>query len=282
MNVTKIVWRSVTNLYCAAKCCVHISRRLYSGFLPVNDTMLHYERQGTAKETILCIPGALGCARSDFSYQLDHLSSDFTVIAFDPRGYGQSQKVKRDFPPDFYHRDAADGAILMRKLGFKKYSVLGWSDGGIAGIILSAQEHEAVQKFVLWGSNAFVCNEDRLLIEKTRDLDKWSERMKKPLEVLYGKEGLTELWNNWMDAFFRFIDKPNGDICIFELQEIQCPTLIIHGAKDALVPTIHPEFIHQNIKKSKLVIWPEGKHNLHMRFYEEFNELVTSFLLEES
>ena len=40
--------------------------------------------------------------------QLDHLSKDFSVISFDPRGYGQSQKHTREFPKDFYHKDAAD------------------------------------------------------------------------------------------------------------------------------------------------------------------------------
>ena len=37
---------------------------------------------------ILCLPGALGSTRSDFGTQLNGLSIKFTVVAFDPRGYG--------------------------------------------------------------------------------------------------------------------------------------------------------------------------------------------------
>ena len=59
----------------------------------------------------------MGSTRTDFGPQLDHLKEDFTVIAFDPRGYGKSIPPKRDFPLDFFHRDADDAVGLMQKLG---------------------------------------------------------------------------------------------------------------------------------------------------------------------
>ena len=37
-------------------------------------------------------------------------------MAFDPRGYGKSIPRKRDFPMDFFLRDANDGAELMARL----------------------------------------------------------------------------------------------------------------------------------------------------------------------
>ena len=40
--------------------------------------------------------------------------------SFDPRGYGNSRPPARDFPPDFYQRDADDGAALMDALGVKE------------------------------------------------------------------------------------------------------------------------------------------------------------------
>ena len=67
-------------------------------------------------------------------------------------------------------------------LGFSKYSVLGWSDGGIVGLILTGEQQEAVEKLVVFGSNAFVTELDIEMIGKTRDLEKWSARMKAPLE----------------------------------------------------------------------------------------------------
>ena len=67
-------------------------------------------------------------------------------------------------------------------LGFNSYSVLGWSNGGTVGMILSGKYHEMVEKLVVWGSYAFVTQEDADLFKDIRELEKWSERMKAPLE----------------------------------------------------------------------------------------------------
>lgn len=42
-----------------------------------------------------------------------------------------------------------------------------------------------------------------------------------------------------------------GNICKDELKDIECPTLILHGGKDPLVPDFHPEFLNQNIQNSR-------------------------------
>ena len=96
---------------------------------------------------------------------------------------------------------------------------------------------------------------------------------------MYGKENLQDLWSSWMDAFFSFKENPEDGICIKSLPKIKASTLIVHGAKDPMVPGFHPEFIHKNMKDSKLHIFEEGKHNLHLRYHEEFNALVKEFLL---
>ena len=48
--------------------------------------------------------------------------------------------------------------------------------------------------------------------------------------------------------------------------------------KDAMVAEEHIHFLHENIPSSKQVIWPKGKHNLHLKYKEEFNQLVQQFL----
>ena len=63
------------------------------------------------------------------------------------------------------------------------------------------------------------------------------------------------------------------------LTDIACPTLIIHGDKDPMVGDEHPQFLLKNIKNSKLINVTEGKHNLHLKFAEEFNKRAKYFLL---
>ena len=83
----------------------------------VNGVEIYHDVAGRGDHVVLCMPGALGSTQSDFGPQLKGLSDDFTVVAFDPRGYGKSIPPKRDFPADFFARDADDAAGLMETLG---------------------------------------------------------------------------------------------------------------------------------------------------------------------
>lgn len=96
---------------------------------------------------------------------------------------------------------------------------------------------------------------------------------------MYGEDKLQQLWSSWMDAFFSFKDNEDG-ICKASLPNIKCPTLVIHGCKDPIVPGFHPEYIHKNIENSRIEYFPDGKHNLHLKYHDEFNSMVTKFLNE--
>lgn len=66
--------------------------------------------------------------------------------------------------------------------GYDKYSVMGWSDGGIAGLVMAIKAPESVENLVVWGSNSYISEVDKNIVAGIRDLSKWSERMRKPLE----------------------------------------------------------------------------------------------------
>lgn len=253
---------------------------MQSGKKSVNGVELHYQRTGAGDHALLLMPGALGSGETDFQPQLNGLNkTHFTVVAFDPRGYGRSRPPHRDFPSDFFHRDAQDGVKLMQDLGFKSFSLLGWSDGGITALIAAALHPTVVRKLVVWGSNAHVSPEDLAIYNSVRDVSRWSERMRKPMEEMYGGDYFKNTWSAWVDGISQFALNPQGNICLELLPQIKCPTLVIHGQKDPMVPSFHPKILLQNIPNAKLHVMPEGKHNLHLRFAAEFNTLVEHFLL---
>ncbi|KAJ1165115.1 hypothetical protein NDU88_005544 [Pleurodeles waltl] len=250
-----------------------------SGKVEVNGVHLHYKHTGHGNQAVLLLPGAMGCGETDFGPQLKTLNKElFTVVAWDPRGYGRSIPPNRDFPPDFFERDAKDAVDLMHALKFKRFSLLGWSDGGITALIAAAKYPALVHKLVVWGANSYITEEDLKLYNAVRDISKWSENMRKPMEEIYGREYLAKTFDAWVEGMNHFAKNSNGNICRHLLPFIDCPTFIIHGQKDAMVPPFHPKFIHQQIKDSKLHVMTEGKHNLHLRFAEEFNRLVEDFL----
>lgn len=251
----------------------------YNGKANVNGVELHFEVRGDGAHTILCIPGALGTARTDFEPQLGYFGkrdSGFKIVSFDPRGYGASRPADR-FGGNFFIQDALDAVGLMKHLSLKSYSVLGWSDGGIAALFLAALHNEHLRKLVIWGANAFTTPEEFEFYESIRDISTWSPKMRQPLLDIYG-ESLQSMWSGWMDSVREVIGKNNGDICKDELRKIQCPTLIVHGAKDPLVPSLHPEYLHKHIIGSHLVVMEDGRHNLHLKYSSEFNKTVEEFL----
>lgn len=247
--------------------------------MEVNRVRLHFEMTGDGDHNVILLPGALGSSRTDFSNQLRHFNKhDFTLIAIDPRGYGQSRPPDRDWPLEFLQRDAEDAMELVRKLGLQKVSIVGWSDGGIAGIIAAARYPDIVNKLVIWGANAYVTKKDLEFYETIRDISKWSENMRVPFLAMYGEKYFRTQWSNWVDAYKNYFTKRNGDICMGEVEKVKAQTLIVHGLKDPLVPLEHPDFLHHNIKGSRLYIMPEGKHNIHQKYDREFNFLVEHFL----
>lgn len=134
----------------------------------VNSVEINCVRSGGGKKAVLLLPGALGSSWTDFKPQIEKLPQklpNYSIIAWDPPGYGRSIPPKRDFPIDFFHNDARVANDLMNQLGFERYSLLGWSDGGITAMILAAKFPLAVHKLVVWGSNAYILPEELKIYE---------------------------------------------------------------------------------------------------------------------
>uniref|UniRef100_A0A023FMG8 Putative valacyclovir hydrolase n=1 Tax=Amblyomma cajennense TaxID=34607 RepID=A0A023FMG8_AMBCJ len=241
---------------------------------------IHVETVGSGPRPVVLLPGAIGSTRTDFSLQLEKLDQKlFTIIAWDPPGYGFSRPPERNFPVDFYHRDARVLARVMHKLGHKQYSVIGWSDGANTGLVLAAIQPDCVQKLVAFGGNAYITEHDVQLLEATRNTEKWSEKMRASMEALYGTEHFRHLWSSYCDFYQDLLQKHEGEVCRNELPHIRCPTLIVHGGKDPLVPSHHAHYLLQHIANAKLYVIPDGKHNLHFKYADEFNKIVTEFLI---
>jgi len=236
---------------------------------------MHYERAGKGP-ALLMLPGALGTGAGDFHAQIQPFSRHFEVIAPDPRGYGRSRPPTRQFPPDFYRRDAADMLALMDALGHKRFSILGWSDGANAGTILAALHPERVERLVVFGGNSFLTGEEVSAFDAIRKVSSWSPRAAEAMRAVYGDE-LDELWERYVSGL-KAIYAAGGDVYQSLLAQVRCPTLILHGAKDPLVPLLHPEGLHHGIAGSRLHIFPDGKHNIHVRYADDFNAIVMEFL----
>lgn len=184
----------------------------------------------------------------------------------------------RQFSVDFLEKDADDAKALMDVLGIDSYNLLGWSDGGISVIILAGKHPQKVKKLAFFGSNAFVVEEEIKIYESIRDVSKWSAKMREPLEKLYGAEYFKDTWEKWVDTFKLIYKERDGDLCKQFLDKITAEVLILHGEKDPMLAKIHVPFLMEQLPRAKLITWPDGKHNIHLRYAEDFNNKIAEFL----
>lgn len=225
----------------------------------------------------------LGSTFTDFKPQIENLPKlipDYKIIAWDPPGYGKSIPPNKKFTKDFLEKDADVVKEMMDVLNVEKFNVLGWSDGGITGLILAGKYSKSVEKLLIFGSNAYIVEEELKIYDSIRDISKWSSRMREPLEKLYGHEYFKEKWEEWVDTFKLIYKENDGDLCKKYINLITAKTLILHGEKDPMIAKEHVPYLLQNIQNAKLITWPEGKHNIHLKYADDFNKKVAEFLMK--
>lgn len=133
----------------------------------------------------------------------------------------------------------------------------------------------AVQKLIIWGANAFVNEEDRGAMHKVRNPSTdWSPAFRDTFISIYGEEYFYRLWDRLVANYMRL-----DDICKGDLPAITCPVLILHGDQDPMLSSEHPVYLVNNISNATLYRFPKGKHNIHQRYAQEFNQLVSDFLM---
>jgi valacyclovir hydrolase len=243
--------------------------------LQLADFAMHYEICGSG-DPLLLLPGALGTGKGDFPEQVSWFAQFYTVIAPDPRGYGRSRPPERHYPLDFYRRDAEDFVALMTALGYGKFSIMGWSDGANAAALIAMNHPQRVTRLVMWGGNSFLTREEVTAFQSKRSIASWSPRAAEAMRNVYG-ESLEELWERYVIGLEDLYNN-GGEIYRTQLHLVQCPTLILHGEQDPLVPSEHPRIILQGIPGSVLYTFPEGRHNIHSKYPAEFNHVVSEFL----
>lgn len=170
--------------------------------------------------------------------------------------------------------------------------LIGSSYGGMLAIQMASRHPERFKALVLAGSSAKFADEKDgthpVIIKKLKkDLERnFEETMKSCYKTFFSKTEL-QLAEQFVNDQIPPDKKTAIDmLCELEgldlrevLRDIAIPTLIIHGDKDEVCPVGAAEFLHRNIKGSRLNIL---KGAGHMPFYTragEFNKILEEFLI---
>lgn len=239
------------------------------------DTTLQYEDAGTG-EPLLLLHGGLGTALLHYHREIPFFAERYRVIAPDMRGYGRSSPP-RAYPLDFYHRDSADMAALLDALDAKPAHVLGWSDGAVVALALAVTRPDLVRSLALWGGEAMLLEEERVLWSGIVDTSTWPARGLERFIEAQGPRNWPGILDRMLAGYNAVLDA-GGEIVSHRLSEIRCPVLIMHGEKDDVVPVVQAHNVKAGIAHAELHIFPEAGHALHRERESELRSLILDFL----
>jgi pimeloyl-ACP methyl ester carboxylesterase len=249
-----------------------------------------YRRRGDGPPLVL-LHGAFADSR-DWLPQLDSLSSDFTVVAWDAPGCGGSF----DPPEDIGLAGYADClAEFIEALGLTRPHVCGLSFGGGLAIELARQQRVVVRSLVLASAYAgWAGSLGREEVERRRA--EFLENADRPLEdvvhefttTLFNDSVPHELVDEAVDimlgatrpAGMRAMGKALADADLRDaLPGLNVPTLLIYGDADQRSP-VKPvgEALHAGIPGSRLVVFEGPGHVVNLEAPERFSAEVRSFL----
>src|SRR5262245_4097270 len=116
----------------------------------VDGLRIGYERAGAGPPLVL-LQGFVGDSRSTWARQLEELSNEFTVVAWDPPGAGGSSQ-----PPEWFRSPHFAGCLVgfMDALGLVRPHLVGLSFGGVIALELFRRHPEIPRTLVLAGAYA--------------------------------------------------------------------------------------------------------------------------------
>ena len=212
----------------------------------VNNVILSYEKVGEGSPLML-VHGS-GEDHRVFDRAVEILRKHFTCFLIDSRGHGGSSRVS-----EFHYRDmAVDMVEFMDRLNLSDVTYVGFSDGGIIGLMAAAMSSRI--------RRLFVCSANTV------------------------PHGLTEIFLYILKVINYFLRSPRlrllieePDIQDWELQNITADTVVTAGSRD-LIKRSHTDHIARQIPGAVEVILKGQTHTSYVVHSDLIARLVCSHL----
>lgn len=232
---------------------------------------LHYEDVGQG-EPLIALHGMLGTAHEHLSRVIEHLSADYHVLGPTLRGYGESTPKPRDFPVDFYHRDARDVLAFMDALGVEQAHILGYSDGGETALCAAGLAPERFKSVIAWGAVGYFGPAMRPFAQRLYPAT-WMTAEEKALHSIANPDAFALAW---IHAVKTMIDS-GGDVSLSLAHKIDAPLLLMLGERDSLNPQEYGQNYVDRTSNGRLVMF-QTAHPIHDEDWEGFKRTVSEFL----
>ena len=243
-------------------------------YATIDGLKIYYETYGQGTPLLL-LHGGLGSI-ANFKYNIEGLASENLVIAIDSPGHGRSS-----------HTDSLSYPLLAdyvsKFIDFMKLdslNVMGWSDGGVIGLILATNRPDKVKKLIAISANS-------RLDGMSSETAEWIKNnmigyMKNEKEFLETYESLSPQPHQ-LDSFLMNSRKMwLTDIYISpnQLSAIEIPTMLLQGDRD-LIQIEHVTHIYKSLTNSQLCILPNTTHFVIQEKPDIVNQIALDFFNAE-
>lgn len=275
-----------------------------SGFADVNGTRLYYEVAGSGHPLVLIHGGQVD--RHLWDDQFAAFARAYTVVRYDLRGFGESERVTTASAPYSLRQDLAG---LLRFLGIAHTYLLGLSMGGELALDFTLEHPDMVDALVLVSTAA--SGVDPMQISSAEEIQQWMAGQQAFAQANLPQK-IEMLLHMFTDGPQRSPDQVDpsvreraramlthniehiltlnpGEAGAAKLQalappattrlgDVQIPTLIVVGDQDAPLILSIADILETGITGARKVIIPNTAHHLPMEQPEVFNRIVLDFL----
>lgn len=239
-----------------------------SGLADVNGIKMYYAVYG-AGDPVLLLHGGLG--NSDYwGAQINALAKTHKVIAIDSRGHGRSTRDDQRYT---YELMTSDVIGVLDHLKIEKVSLVGWSDGGIIGLVLAMKNPERLNRVFAFGANIDpagvkpTVGEDKVFGEYiARSGEDYGKLSSTPKDFDAFVAAISEMWAKEPNY------KPE------DIAKITVPVTIADGEHDEAIVPAHTEMMAKAIPGAKLLFMPSVSHFAMWQKPDEFNAALMEFL----
>ena len=254
----------------------------------VKGLRIAYEQAGEGPLLVL-VHGYVGDSRG-WRPQIDDLSDEFTVVAWDAPGYGRSSDPPETFRLPEY-ADCLAGFVEALDLG--RPHLLGLSFGGGLALELYRRHPTMPRSLVLasayagWAGSLPAEVVDQRLQQALRQSELPPDELVRALiPTLLSESASAEIVgevaaniSEFHPAGLRATARSFAEADLRDiLPSIDVPTLLLYGEKDTRAPLNVAHDLHTRIPDSRLVVIPGAGHMIHIEAAERFNAEVRDFL----
>jgi pimeloyl-ACP methyl ester carboxylesterase len=241
-----------------------------TGLAPVNDIKMYYAVfNKNGDRPVILLHG--GFVSSDYwSFEVPLLAKTHKVIVVDSRGHGRSTLSHQPFS---YELMTSDVLRLMDYLKIDRASIIGWSDGGIIGMLFAIHHPDRIDRLFTYGSNYNRSGNNTGPRDSTGTARFMSQVQENYRRISPTPEGFSNLRSALAKMY-----AVEPDLKPEDLKKIQAPTVIACGQYEQFTKREHFAEIAQLIPNAKLVVIPNVSHGGPIQDPAKFHKAVINFL----